>query len=228
MEAPQGVQLTGTNRPRTYHKPRTHPLRSSRSTATPTTGHNSTQVTAATAEGKRPDPSRTRKLSPPAPMVLHPPGCGRVGHRRTPHTKGPPPPPQGAPVVAVGLVFTAGLANGLHHYTTVNPSLRQVLIQTPVWVYIIPNRWPPRPWPASRTASNGRWMICALWSSGVRSSPPRPRSAHRQRRRPIRPPARLTGTRSRRLPRRPRPSWPTTSAPTYRNPRRNEARSVAQ
>jgi hypothetical protein len=46
------------------------------------TGHNSTQVTAAIAEGKRPDPSRTRKLSPPAPMVLHPPGCGRVGHRR--------------------------------------------------------------------------------------------------------------------------------------------------
>ncbi len=32
MEAPQGVQLTGTNRPRTYHKP-PHPLCSSRSTA---------------------------------------------------------------------------------------------------------------------------------------------------------------------------------------------------
>ncbi len=41
-------------------------------------------VTAAIAEGKRPAPFRTRKLSPPAPMVLHPPGCGRVGHRRTP------------------------------------------------------------------------------------------------------------------------------------------------
>jgi hypothetical protein len=26
------------------------------------------------AEGERPVPSRTRKLSPPAPMVLHPPG----------------------------------------------------------------------------------------------------------------------------------------------------------
>src|SRR5205085_5941676 len=48
----------------------------------PQTRHNSTRVTAAIAEGKRPDPSRTRKLSPPAPMVLHPPGCGRVGHRR--------------------------------------------------------------------------------------------------------------------------------------------------
>src|SRR5690242_5704329 len=34
------------------------------------------------AEGVRPVPSRTRKLSPPAPMVLHPPGCGRVGRRR--------------------------------------------------------------------------------------------------------------------------------------------------
>lgn len=28
-------------------------------------------VTAAIAEGKRPAPFRTRKLSPPAPMVLH-------------------------------------------------------------------------------------------------------------------------------------------------------------
>lgn len=40
--------------------------------------------------GKRPVPSRTRKLSPPAPMVLHPPGCGRVGRRRTPLQEGPP------------------------------------------------------------------------------------------------------------------------------------------
>ena len=35
-----------------------------------------------TATGKRPAPSRTRKLSLTAPMVLHPPGCGRVGHHR--------------------------------------------------------------------------------------------------------------------------------------------------
>src|SRR5215208_7228562 len=41
------------------------------------------KVTAATAEGKRPATFRTRKLSPPAPMVLHPGGCGRVGRRRT-------------------------------------------------------------------------------------------------------------------------------------------------
>src|SRR3954464_7270891 len=40
------------------------------------------RVTAAIARGKRPDPSRTRKLRPAAPMVLHPGGCGRVGHRR--------------------------------------------------------------------------------------------------------------------------------------------------
>ena len=32
-------------------------------------------------------PSRTRKLSLTAPMVLHPPGCGRVGHHRAPTTQ---------------------------------------------------------------------------------------------------------------------------------------------
>ena len=42
------------------------------------------------AEGKRPVTFRTRKLSPPAPMVLHPGGCGRVGHRRTSSIKGHP------------------------------------------------------------------------------------------------------------------------------------------
>src|SRR5437879_2604057 len=40
------------------------------------------------AEGKRPVPFRTRKLSPPAPMVLHSLGCGRVGRRRTSSPKG--------------------------------------------------------------------------------------------------------------------------------------------
>ena len=34
------------------------------------------------AAGKRPVPFRTRKLSPPAPMVLPPGGSGRVGYRR--------------------------------------------------------------------------------------------------------------------------------------------------
>ena len=40
------------------------------------------KVTAVIAWGKRPVPFRTRKLRPTAPMVLHPGGCGRVGHRR--------------------------------------------------------------------------------------------------------------------------------------------------
>ena len=56
------------------------------------------RVTAVIAWGKRPVPFRTRKLRPTAPMVLHPGGCGRVGHRRntikrsrTPnHVGGPP------------------------------------------------------------------------------------------------------------------------------------------
>ena len=49
------------------------------------------RVTAVIAWGKRPVPSRTRKLRPTAPMVLHPGGCGRVGHRRNIiNGRGPP------------------------------------------------------------------------------------------------------------------------------------------
>jgi hypothetical protein len=47
-------------------------------------------VTAVIAKGKRPVPFRTRKLSPSAPMVLHSPGCGRVGRRRTPFRRSHP------------------------------------------------------------------------------------------------------------------------------------------
>ena len=47
-------------------------------------------VSVVTATGKRPDPSRTRKLSLTAPMVLHPPGCGRVGHHRAHTTRSAP------------------------------------------------------------------------------------------------------------------------------------------
>lgn len=47
-----------------------------------------TVLTAAIAAGKRPAPFRTRKLSLPAPMVLHSTGCGRVGHRRHQTTTG--------------------------------------------------------------------------------------------------------------------------------------------
>ena len=58
------------------------------STHTPTPKHHPgdhvvIRVTAAIATGKHPVPSRTRKLSLPAPMVLQPRGCGRVGRRRT-------------------------------------------------------------------------------------------------------------------------------------------------
>lgn len=35
------------------------------------------------AQGRRPDPFRTRKLRPGTAMVLHPTGCGRVARRRT-------------------------------------------------------------------------------------------------------------------------------------------------
>ena len=63
-----------------------------------TPGRCGARVTAVIAWGKRPVPFRTRKLRPTAPMVLHPGGCGRVGHRRniitrsrTPnHVGGPP------------------------------------------------------------------------------------------------------------------------------------------
>src|SRR5215213_11896093 len=51
----------------------------------PVLGH---RVTAAIATGKHPDPSRTRKLSLPAPMVLPPRGGGRVGRRRTSTSEG--------------------------------------------------------------------------------------------------------------------------------------------
>src|SRR5258708_3558702 len=46
------------------------------------------RVTAAIAKGKHPVPSRTRKLSLSAPMVLRGRPRGRVGHRRTYFTEG--------------------------------------------------------------------------------------------------------------------------------------------
>ena len=54
-------------------------------------------------------PFRTRKLRLPAPMVLHPPGCGRVGHRRLHTTK------EGGP--ATGPPFLTH-ANTEHPHTT--------------------------------------------------------------------------------------------------------------
>ena len=58
-----------------------------------------TRVTAAIANGKHPDPYRTRKLSRSAPMVLQPTGCGRVGRRRT-YTRWRPPVAGGLHVIS--------------------------------------------------------------------------------------------------------------------------------
>ena len=113
VQARQRAQPTGTNRPtRTTHThTHTHPhqrpsapgraanqtprpLRSPEPThPTPHTGagHQGPRTTTPPPSrrpqraGKRPDPYRTRKLSPPAPMVLPPPGSGRVGHHRNTH-----------------------------------------------------------------------------------------------------------------------------------------------
>src|SRR3984957_8548551 len=68
LETPQGAQGTGTNRPKTYTHATTTQCRTNHCTPPPTTNLN--KVTAVTATGKRPDPSRTRKLSLPAPMIL--------------------------------------------------------------------------------------------------------------------------------------------------------------
>ncbi len=45
---------------------------------------------AAIAAGFHPFPSRTRQLSPPAPMVVGPQGPSRVGRRQIIRTKSPP------------------------------------------------------------------------------------------------------------------------------------------
>ena len=60
------------------------------------------------AAGKRPVPFRTRKLSPPALMVLLPGGSGRVGYRRRLKLDmlWHPPPHRDGPVS--GLVWSAG------------------------------------------------------------------------------------------------------------------------
>ena len=113
MQAPQGVKSTGTNRPSDLNTTPTQPTpgvarvpvqfpnNKQHNTSTTqqhketadhgthkphpptTTGDGDTNVSVVMAKGKHPVPSRTRKLSPPAPMVLHGRPCGRVGHRRT-------------------------------------------------------------------------------------------------------------------------------------------------
>src|ERR1700760_1895153 len=54
-------------------------------------------VSVVIAEGKRPVSFRTRKLSPPAPMVLHSGGGGGVGHRRTQRNQARGAPTRGRP-----------------------------------------------------------------------------------------------------------------------------------
>src|ERR1700748_1374012 len=54
-------------------------------------------VSVVIAVGKRPVSFRTRKLSPPAPMVLHSGGWGGGGPRRTKRTQAGPAPIRGRP-----------------------------------------------------------------------------------------------------------------------------------
>src|SRR6266542_2222804 len=100
--ARQRVQPTGTNRPRTWlllalaiefrgtaatvvHASGLAASRISRAAGDAGNGDAGRwggSVSVATAEGKHPVPFRTRKLSPPAPMVLPWRRGGRVGRRR--------------------------------------------------------------------------------------------------------------------------------------------------
>ena len=87
MEARQRVELTGTNRPRTWLSLALAiavPELCSRDAPSTASGRQRSRdtVSVAIAEGKHPVPSRTRKLSPPAPMVLPGRLGGRVGRRR--------------------------------------------------------------------------------------------------------------------------------------------------
>jgi hypothetical protein len=106
MEARQRVESTGTNRPSDLTTHTIFPRQAvcSRPCAVPgkqpatatylnietTPVVSSPELAAVMAEGRHPVPSRTRKLSPPAPMVLHGRLCGRVGHRRNQHRERPP------------------------------------------------------------------------------------------------------------------------------------------
>lgn len=121
VEAPQGVEPTGTNsRTATHtftpsgvartsitrttgrhparhmdqsfsrvHYPVPNPPRSPTGTRASTArGMYNRRFAAAMAQGRRPDPFRTRKLRPGTAMVLHPEGCGRVARRRTQTSQG--------------------------------------------------------------------------------------------------------------------------------------------
>ena len=104
MEAPRGArEPTGTNGPTLNNNPNQQRGRvkeqqttlcrnhyTNHDQPTPPHAHKqeaergtvlNTKLVVVTAPGKRPAPFRTWKLSPAAPMVLQPIGCGRVGHR---------------------------------------------------------------------------------------------------------------------------------------------------
>ncbi len=71
------------------HYPVPNPPRSPAGTrASAARGMDNRRFAAAMAQGRRPDPFRTRKLRPGTAMVLHPEGCGRVARRRTKTLKG--------------------------------------------------------------------------------------------------------------------------------------------
>ena len=74
--------VASTIRSPTHHNPpREH-------VETRSQGMHNTRFAAAMAQGRRPDPFRTRKLRPGTAMVLHPEGCGRVARRRTQTSQG--------------------------------------------------------------------------------------------------------------------------------------------
>ena len=104
------------------------------------------RVAAVIAAGTRPDlPFRTRKLRLPAPMVLHPPGCGRVGHRR-PHHKKRGGPPSGPPfLVACHRTHAAAPARP-EPRTTTRPATRPPAGRQP------PHRQTPRQTTTTPTA----------------------------------------------------------------------------
>jgi hypothetical protein len=96
VEASQGVELTGTNRPSglastffvcfasTVRFPRCGRYRTGPGLRSwPVRSSHLHSVSVAMAKGKHPVPFRTRKLSPSAPMVLRGGPRGRVGRRRT-------------------------------------------------------------------------------------------------------------------------------------------------
>ncbi len=106
MYAQQCVQLTGTNRPRAWFHHSFDRFRSgcscslwssrevrfsssARRFGRPSVCRNGSdnKVSVAIAEGSYPFPFRTRKSSPPAPMVLGTSVPGRVGRRRISHTE---------------------------------------------------------------------------------------------------------------------------------------------